>query len=141
MDYIKVSKCCEVKLSRYLHVCGNGQRKCSSYSFLTSTQDGVSGQGQVPAALFPRRKDPGNQPIRHEAGWAPEPVWAQRLEVKSFAAAGGRTLVCSLTLLTEIPQQEVVWKINVISISVYKSYVRFKSIESKLFVGLIKETL
>jgi hypothetical protein len=27
-------------------------------------------------------------PIVLEAGWAPEPVWTQKLEVKSFASAG-----------------------------------------------------
>jgi hypothetical protein len=27
-------------------------------------------------------------PIVQEAGWAPEPVWTQRLEEKSFASAG-----------------------------------------------------
>jgi len=32
-------------------------------------------------------------PNVQEAGWAPEPVWTQRLEEKSFASAGNRTLV------------------------------------------------
>jgi hypothetical protein len=30
-------------------------------------------------------------PIEQEAGWAPEPVWTQRLEEKSFAPAEDRT--------------------------------------------------
>jgi hypothetical protein len=51
---------------------------------------GVSGQRHVPAALYPRRKDPPVT-IVQEAGWAPEPVWTQRLEEKSFATAGDRT--------------------------------------------------
>jgi hypothetical protein len=51
---------------------------------------GVSGQRHVPAALYPRGKDP-RFPIGQEAGWAPEPVWTQRLEEKSFASAGNRT--------------------------------------------------
>jgi hypothetical protein len=38
----------------------------------------VSGQGHAPAAL----------PIGQEAGRAPEPVWTQRLEEKSFSSAG-----------------------------------------------------
>jgi hypothetical protein len=29
-------------------------------------------------------------PVVQEAGWAPEPVWTQRLEEKSFAPAGDR---------------------------------------------------
>jgi hypothetical protein len=32
-------------------------------------------------------------PIVHEAGWASELVWTQRLEGKSFASAGDRTPV------------------------------------------------
>jgi hypothetical protein len=31
------------------------------------------------------------EPVVQEAGWAPEPVWTQRLEEKSFAPAGDRT--------------------------------------------------
>jgi hypothetical protein len=52
---------------------------------------GVSGQRHAPAALYPRGKDPP-VPIVQEAGWAPEPVWTQRLEEKSFAPAGDRTI-------------------------------------------------
>jgi hypothetical protein len=46
----------------------------------------------APAALLP----PGNGPpvpIIQEAGWASEPVWTQRIEEKSFAPAGDRTLI------------------------------------------------
>jgi hypothetical protein len=43
---------------------------------------GVSGQRDAPAALYPRGKDPPVA-IGQEAGWAPEPVWTQRLEEKS----------------------------------------------------------
>jgi hypothetical protein len=32
-------------------------------------------------------------PIVQEAGWAPEPVWTQRLEEKSFVHAGDRTSI------------------------------------------------
>jgi hypothetical protein len=62
-----------------------GESMYSSYSFTTSTLDGVSGQRHAPDALYPRGKD-----IRQEAGWAPEPVWTQRLQEKSFASAGDR---------------------------------------------------
>jgi hypothetical protein len=51
---------------------------------------GVSGQRHAPAALLPPGKGPP-VPIGQEAGLAPEPVWTQRLEEKSFAAAGDRT--------------------------------------------------
>jgi hypothetical protein len=42
--------------------------------------------------FYPRGKDPP-VPIVQEAGWASEPVWTQRLEEKSFAPAGDRTLI------------------------------------------------
>jgi hypothetical protein len=40
-------------------------------------------------SVTPRGKDP--VPTVQEAGWAPEPVWTQSLEEKSFAPAGDRT--------------------------------------------------
>jgi hypothetical protein len=51
---------------------------------------GVSGQRHVPAALLPPGKGPP-VPIVQEAGWAPEPVWTQRIQEKSYAPAGDRT--------------------------------------------------
>jgi hypothetical protein len=51
---------------------------------------GVIGQRHAPAGLYPRGKDPP-VPIVQGAGWAPEPVWTQRLEEKSFAPARDRT--------------------------------------------------
>jgi hypothetical protein len=51
---------------------------------------GVSGQLHAPAALFAPGKGPP-VPIVQETGWAPEPVWTQRLEEKSFAPAEDRT--------------------------------------------------
>jgi hypothetical protein len=51
---------------------------------------GVSGQRHAPAALLPPGKGPP-VPIVQEAGWAPELVWTQRLEEKSFAPVGDRT--------------------------------------------------
>jgi hypothetical protein len=56
---------------------------------------GVSGQRHAPAALLPPGKGPP-VPIVQEAGWAPEPVWTERLEEKSFAPAGDRTPVVQL---------------------------------------------
>jgi hypothetical protein len=49
---------------------------------------GVSGQHHAPAALYPREKDP-SVPIVQEAGWAPEPVWTQRLEEKILCPRRG----------------------------------------------------
>jgi hypothetical protein len=55
----------------------------SSYSFTTLALDWVSGQRYAPAALYPRGNDSW-YPTGQEAGWAPEPVWTQRLEEKSL---------------------------------------------------------
>jgi hypothetical protein len=50
---------------------------------------GVSGQHHAPAALHLREEPPVS--IGYEAGWAPEPVWTQRLEEKSSTPVGDRT--------------------------------------------------
>jgi hypothetical protein len=51
----------------------------------------LSGQRHAQAVLYPGK---GPQvPIGMEAGWAPGPVWTQRLEEKSCASAGDRTPV------------------------------------------------
>jgi hypothetical protein len=39
---------------------------------------GVIGQRHSPSALYTRGKDPVS--LGQEAGWAPEPVWTQRIE-------------------------------------------------------------
>jgi hypothetical protein len=52
---------------------------------------GVSGQRHDPAALLPPEKGPP-VPIIQEAGWAPEPVWTQRIEEKSFRLCRGSNL-------------------------------------------------
>jgi hypothetical protein len=56
----------------------------------------VSGQRHAPAALLPPGKGP---PVLtgQEAGWAPEPVWTQRIEEKSFDPAGDRTPIARLS--------------------------------------------
>jgi hypothetical protein len=68
-----------------------GERKYSSFSFLTSALDGgersASGHGR---ALAPGKEPP--VPIGQEAGWAPEPVWTQRLDEKPFCLCRGSNL-------------------------------------------------
>jgi hypothetical protein len=51
---------------------------------------GVSGQRDVPAALYPRGKDP-RYPLDRRLGGPSEPVWTQGLEEKSSAPVGDRT--------------------------------------------------
>jgi hypothetical protein len=52
--------------------------------------------GEWSASRPDRALPPGKGPpvpIVQEAGWAPEPVWTQRLEKKSFCPAGDRTSI------------------------------------------------
>jgi hypothetical protein len=55
----------------------------SSYSFTTSALDGGERSASHPGRVLPPGKGPP-VPIGQEAGWAPEPVWTQRLEEKSL---------------------------------------------------------
>jgi hypothetical protein len=60
-----------------------GERRYSSYSFSTLALDG----GEWSASRSGRALAPGKGPpvpIVQQAGWAPEPVWTQRLEEKCF---------------------------------------------------------
>jgi hypothetical protein len=72
----------------------------------------MSGQRHAPAALYTQGKDPP-VPIAQESGWAPESVWTQRLEEKSFAPAGNQTSTARSpspqpdTILTELPARTV----------------------------------
>jgi hypothetical protein len=52
---------------------------------------GVSCQPHAAAVLYPRGKVLP-VPIVQEAGWAPEPVWTQRLEEKPFRLCRGPNL-------------------------------------------------
>jgi hypothetical protein len=65
-----------------------GDRRYSSYSFLTSALEGGEWSASRPGRPLPPRKDPP-VPTVQEAGWAPEPVWAQRLGEKSSASVTG----------------------------------------------------
>jgi hypothetical protein len=72
------------------------ERRCSS-SFLTSAQEGGEWSASRPGLIYPRRRSP--VPTVQEAGWAPEPVWTQRLEEKSSAPVGDRTPVVQSVLM------------------------------------------
>jgi hypothetical protein len=55
-----------------------GDRRYSSYTFLTSALEGGEWSASRPGRALP----PGKElpvPIVQEAGWAPEAVWTQRL--------------------------------------------------------------
>jgi hypothetical protein len=57
-----------------------GERRYSSYSFSTSALDGGEWSASRPGRALPRGKGPP-VPTVQEAGWAPEPVWTQRLYI------------------------------------------------------------
>jgi hypothetical protein len=82
----------KLKLSHYTPWRCMGERRYSSYSYLTSALDGGEWSASRPGRALPPGKEPP-VPIGQEAGWAPEPVWTQRLEEKSSASVGDRTPV------------------------------------------------
>jgi hypothetical protein len=99
---------------------------------------GVGGQRHAPAALLPPGKGPPI-PIVQEAGWAPEPVWTQRLEEKSFTPAGDRTPIArsssplSDIILTELtrPQRSKLQNVilhRVVRTSTFRTIAAFKGI-------------
>jgi hypothetical protein len=65
-----------------------GERRYSSYSFVTSALDGVSGKRHSPAALHSRAKD-RRYALDRRLGGLSEVVWTQRLE--KISSAGDRT--------------------------------------------------
>jgi hypothetical protein len=69
-----------------------GERRYSSYSFTTSALGRGKWSASHPGRAFTSGKGPP-VPIGQEAGWAPEPVWTQRIEEKSFVPAGDRTSI------------------------------------------------
>jgi hypothetical protein len=79
-----------VKLSRYTPWRRMGERRYSSCSYLTSALDGGEWSASRPGRALPPGKEP-SVPIVQETGWAPEPVWTQRLEERSSASVGDRT--------------------------------------------------
>jgi hypothetical protein len=68
----------------------------NSYSFTTLALDGGEWSASRPSRALPLGKG-SPVPIVQEAGWAPEPVWTQRLEEKSLAPIGDQTLIIQLS--------------------------------------------
>jgi hypothetical protein len=78
----------KIKPCSYRHA-GTKEDRYSSYSFLTSTLGGASGQRYASATLYPR------YPLDSEAGWASGLVWTQRLCLYRGSNLGSP--VCSQT--------------------------------------------
>jgi hypothetical protein len=85
--YKKLKSC---PTARHEGTLGGGGRKYSSCLFLTSALDGGEWSASRPANASPPGKGPPVTTVQ-EAGWAPEPVWTQRLEEKSFCLYRDRT--------------------------------------------------
>jgi hypothetical protein len=66
----------KLKLSHYTPWKRLGERRCSSYSFLTWALDGGEWSAARPGRALAQGKGLP-VPIVQEAGWAPEPVWTQ----------------------------------------------------------------
>jgi hypothetical protein len=64
-----------------------GEKRYNSYSYLTSALDGGEWSASRPGRALPLGKGPP-LPILQEAGWAPEPVWTQRLEENPLPLSG-----------------------------------------------------
>jgi hypothetical protein len=67
-----------------------GDSRCSSYSFLISALEGGEWAALRPSRALHLGKEPPVL-IVQEAGWAPEPVWTQRIEEKYSGPVGDRT--------------------------------------------------
>jgi hypothetical protein len=70
-----------------LHEGAGRDKRFSSHSFMTLALDGGEWSASRPGRALPP------VPIAQETGWAPEPVWTQRLEKKSSVSAGDRTSI------------------------------------------------
>jgi hypothetical protein len=83
----------KVKLSRYMPWRHMGERRYSTFSYLASALDWGEWSASRPGCALPPGERTPPVPIGQDAGWAPEPVWTQRLEEKSSASVGDRTPV------------------------------------------------
>jgi hypothetical protein len=84
-------KATKKKLSHHVMKALGGERKYSSYSLLISALDGGEWSASRPGCALALGKGPLVSTVQ-EAGWAPEPVWTQRLEEKSFCLFRGLNL-------------------------------------------------
>jgi hypothetical protein len=79
------------KLYHYMPRRHLGERRYSSYSFSTSALDGGQWSASCPGRVLALGKG-SLVPTVQEAGWAPELVWTQWLEEKSFRHCQGLNL-------------------------------------------------
>jgi hypothetical protein len=83
----------KLKLSHYTPRRSLWERGYSSYSFSTTVLNGDELSALRPGLALPPSPGKGPPvPIVQEAGWAPVPVWTQKLEEKSFHLCWGSNL-------------------------------------------------
>jgi hypothetical protein len=99
------NKWLKIKLSHHTPWRRLGREEYSSYSFSNSSLDGGVFSVTPRPHFNPGGKDPP-VPTVQEAGWAPGPVWTQRLEEKSFRLYRGSTTVDRSRI---IMKQQVTW--------------------------------
>jgi hypothetical protein len=108
-----------------LHATGalGWEARYSCYSFLTSALDGGVWSASGPDRALPPKKGPP-VPIVQKAEWAPEPVWPQRLEEKSFVPAGDRTSIA----WSSSPQSDTILTYtDIINVGIILNLQRHKS--------------
>jgi hypothetical protein len=82
----------KLKLSHYTPRRRLGRKTNRSYTYSTSALDGGEWSASLPGTALSLGKGPP-VPIVQEAGWAPELVWTQRVQEKSFGVCRGSNLV------------------------------------------------
>jgi hypothetical protein len=120
-----------VKQSLYTPWRRLGERRYSSYSFTTSALNGGEWSASRPGRALPPGKGPP-VPIVQEAGWAPEPVWTQRLEEKSSAPAGDRTPV-----VQPVVRHYTAWANPAPTFVVYLAKINFVGLQFRVNNGIL----
>jgi hypothetical protein len=82
-----------------------GERRYSSCSLMTSALDGGEWSASLPSHTLPLGKGP-LVTNGQESGWAPEPVWTQRLEKKSSCLCWGLNL--NRPVIQSVDRQNVI---------------------------------
>jgi hypothetical protein len=82
-----------VKQSHNTPMEAQGETMYSSQLFSNSALGGGKWSASRPGCALP------TVPVVQEAGWAPVPVWTQRLQEKSFACAEDRTSIAQSSSL------------------------------------------
>jgi hypothetical protein len=109
-------------------------KRYSSYSFSTSALIGVSGQRYAPGKGRP-------VPVVREAGWAPEPVWTQIPEEKSFRlcrALRTTETIYILDIFTEVKMLiAFFWDDTALCLVGVGGYQRFEAAYRPIFTKLL----